>query len=467
MPSRDLIRRVSALALCAGLTAAAVTGGAILAGAAPSSAAVGDVEHRPITFPVEGSVSYTDDFGDARVGHTHQGNDLKGTKMQRLVAATDATVRFTRVASAGTAGNMVALRDAQGWEYWYLHMNNDTPGTDDGNAALPDILGPGIVAGAKVRAGQTIGYLGDSGNAEGSTPHLHFEVHRPDSTAINPYASLRLAQGQPVGDRCGYDTTTPGPSVRSGRGYWQLGADGGIFTFGAAEFHGSMGGVRLNAPVVGLAATNGGGGYWEVATDGGIFAFGDAPFHGSTGDLKLNKPIVGMAVTASGGGYLLVATDGGIFSFGDASFHGSTGDIVLRSPIVDMEPTPSGGGYWMVAADGGIFAFGDAAHLGSLPESGVRGRAAGMAVSAGGGYWIATVDGGVHAFGNAGRYGSPSDTGLCNLDIVSLSASPTGRGYWAVAADGTTFALGDALDAGDVTDMGLRLNAPMVDFSAM
>ena len=471
MPSlhavRAAVHRVRAVAVCAALVAIGVTGAGVLAGASPASGVMGDVEHRRILFPVDGPVSYRDDFGAPRSGHTHAGNDLMGTRMQRLVAVTDATVRIVRTASAGTAGNMVTIRDAQGWEYWYLHLNNDTPGSDDGQAELHDILGPGIVTGARVSAGQTIGYLGDSGNAEGSTPHLHFEIHRPDGSVINPYASLRLAQGQPVGVRCGYDTTPARPGIRSGRGYWQLGADGGIFTFGAAQFHGSMGGVRLNAPVVGLAATDGGAGYWEVATDGGIFAFGDAPFHGSTGDMKLNQPIVGMAVSRTGLGYWLVASDGGVFSFGDAAFHGSTGDIVLNSPVVDLEPTPTGAGYWMVAADGGIFAFGDARYQGSLPEIGAPGPAAGMALSDGGGYWIATVGGAIHAFGTARHYGAPADTGLCNLSIAAVSSSPTGRGYWAVSADGTVFALGDAVDAGDVTDVGLRLNAPMVDFSPM
>ena len=73
----------------------------------------------------------------------------------------------------------------------------------------------------------------------------------------------------------------------------------------------------------GMAATPTGHGYWLVASDGGIFAFGDAAFHGSMGGPPLNEPIVGMAATPTGGGYWLVASDGGIFAFGDAAFHGS------------------------------------------------------------------------------------------------------------------------------------------------
>ena len=56
--------------------------------------------------------------------------------------------------------------------------------------------------------------------------------------------------------------------------------------------------MRLNKPIVGMAATPDGKGYWLVASDGGIFAFGDAVFYGSTGAMRLNKPIVGMVVAA-------------------------------------------------------------------------------------------------------------------------------------------------------------------------
>ena len=74
---------------------------------------------------------------------------------------------------------------------------------------------------------------------------------------------------------------------------------GAVFTFGDAKFLGSMGGVRLNKGVVGMAPTPTGRGYWLVASDGGIFSFGDAQFYGSTGAIKLNQPIVGMASTPS------------------------------------------------------------------------------------------------------------------------------------------------------------------------
>ena len=80
------------------------------------------------------------------------------------------------------------------------------------------------------------------------------------------------------------------------KGYWLVASDGGVFSFGDAQFYGSMGGTHLNAPVVGIAATPDGRGYWLVASDGGVFSFGDAPFEGSMGGTRMNAPVVGIAV---------------------------------------------------------------------------------------------------------------------------------------------------------------------------
>jgi hypothetical protein len=91
-----------------------------------------------------------------------------------------------------------------------------------------------------------------------------------------------------------------------------------------------------------MAATPSGLGYWLVASDGGVFTFGDAEFFGSTGAVTLSRPIVGMAPTPTRSGYWLVASDGGVFSFGDAPFLGSLGgrdindivDITSASPAI-------------------------------------------------------------------------------------------------------------------------------------
>ncbi len=196
-------------------------------------------------------------------------------------------------------------------------------------------------------------------------------------------------------------------TTRDDQGYLMAGSDGGIFAFGDAQFHGSMGGQHLNAPIVGLAATPDGEGYWLVASDGGIFAFGDAQFHGSMGGQHLNAPIVGLAATPDGEGYWLVASDGGIFAFGDAQFHGSMGGQHLNAPIVGLAATPDGEGYWLVASDGGIFAFGDAQFHGSMGGITLQEPIVGVTSSlSGDGYLEAASDGGVFAFGDARFLGS-------------------------------------------------------------
>lgn len=95
--------------------------------------------------------------------------------------------------------------------------------------------------------------------------------------------------------------------------------------FGQANLYGDMANLRLNAPIVGMAALPGSQGHWLLGADGGVFSFGLARFYGSTGGMRLNAPVVGIAVTPDGGGYWLVAKDGGVFGYGDAGFYGSMG----------------------------------------------------------------------------------------------------------------------------------------------
>ena len=110
------------------------------------------------------------------------------------------------------------------------------------------------------------------------------------------YVAVLLAASVAVAvSPTGATATAAASSCPANEGYWFVASDGGTFTFGSAEFHGSTGAIKLNQPIVGMAATPTGDGYWLVASDGGIFSFGTAGFHGSTGALKLNSPIVGMA----------------------------------------------------------------------------------------------------------------------------------------------------------------------------
>jgi hypothetical protein len=262
----------------------------------------------------------------------------------------------------------------------------------------------------------------------------------------------------------------------SGNGYWQVGADGGVFTHGDARYFGSTGGIPLNRPMVGIEPTPSGDGYWLVAADGGVFAFGNAVGYGSIPGLPppnntaysaaSGKSIVGISRTPTGNGYWLVGSDGGVFGFGPgAGYYGSAGQInpalppggansfVPNRPMVGIESTLSGNGYWMVAADGGIFAFGDAGGYGSVPglpppwptdyDAGSPKAIVGMTrTPSGNGYWLVGNTGDILTFGDAGYFGSLASAGW--TDIVGMAARPSGDGYWINTSKGAVGFYGSA-----------------------
>ncbi|WP_425433610.1 GDSL-type esterase/lipase family protein [Kineococcus rhizosphaerae] len=232
----------------------------------------------------------------------------------------------------------------------------------------------------------------------------------------------------------------------SGKGYWQVASDGGVFTYGDAQFYGSVPGIPLHLTnIMGMARTPSGKGYWVVGSDGGVFSFGDAGFYGSLPGIGVHVGnIVDMVPTKTGRGYWLVGSDGGVFSFGDAQFFGSMGGQPLNRPVVGMAATASGNGYWLVAADGGVFSFGDAPFYGSMGGQPLSYPVVDMDVTPdGGGYWMTAEDGGVFTFGNAQFYGSMGGKPL-NGRVTGMAVTPTGRGYWLNACDGGVFTFGDA-----------------------
>ena len=217
-------------------------------------------------------------------------------------------------------------------------------------------------------------------------------------------------------------------NVQPPHGYWLVGSDGGIFSFGSALFHGSMGRTALQRPVVGIVATADRGGYWLDASDGGVFSFGDTQFYGSIPGLglhpagsglahSLNAPIVGMVASHDQGGYFMVASDGGVFAFGDAHFAGSCPSIGgCAGAAVAVMPDASANGYWLITSRGDVYAFGDAPYFGA-PGHGTVTSA--VATPDGKGYGILLGDGEVFAYGDAAKLGSPSS--------ANFSATGPGR----------------------------------------
>ncbi len=264
--------------------------------------------------------------------------------------------------------------------------------------------------------------------------------------------------------------TSPGTPT-STHGYWLDGSDGGIFTFGSAQFYGSTGSLRLQRPIVGIVPTADKGGYWLEASDGGIFAFGDSGFHGSIPGLglhpagsgkpnSLDAPIVGMVPSADGGGYFMVASDGGVFAFGDARFAGSCPGIGgCAGAAVAVMPDASGNGYWLITRTGHVYSFGDAPYFGAPGPQSVPATSA-VRTPDGKGYWILFANGSVDNFGDAGDFGGPSGQFGGLNPATAIFTTADGDGYWVVSANGAVDNYGDASHEGSMA--GAHLNGSII-----
>lgn len=145
----------------------------------------------PMVYPILGAGDWISGFGAPRDGGSrhHLGNDIAAPKLQPVVAVADGTVSYVG-GDEGISGVRVHVRHADGWSTLYIHLNNDTASTDDGNGTG---LRSDLAEGDPVEAGEIIGWIGDSGNAEETVPHLHFELRDPGGTPVDPAASLEAA----------------------------------------------------------------------------------------------------------------------------------------------------------------------------------------------------------------------------------------------------------------------------------
>ena len=149
---------------------------------------------KQLVFPVVGPVSFQDDFGAPRSGHRHQGNDIMAERWSPVVAVEPGRVVHP---SWGSRDCLLILHGRSGTDYWYLHLNDDVTRRDDNRARdcrKGVAFTPDFRSGMRVRAGQLIGFVGNSGNAAGIHPHLHFELHPGGGRAVSPYRWLKTGQ---------------------------------------------------------------------------------------------------------------------------------------------------------------------------------------------------------------------------------------------------------------------------------
>lgn len=143
-------------------------------------------------FPVFGdAATFSDTYGAPRAGTGwHHGEDIFAPTGTPVLAVADGEISSVGVNTLG--GNRLWLRDAGGTTYYYAHLS---------------AYAPGVVDGALARAGQLIGFVGNTGQAITTPPHLHFEIHPGDGPSIDPTPMLRLWRtGESSGGAQGGDT---------------------------------------------------------------------------------------------------------------------------------------------------------------------------------------------------------------------------------------------------------------------
>jgi hypothetical protein len=145
-------------------------------------------------FPVVAKTTYTNDFGAPRWQGRHQGNDLMAAKRSPVVAVE--TGRVVKWTTSRSAGCMLYLYGRSGTMYMYVHLNNDRTRRNDNRGGCRNgvAYAPGLAKSQNVQAGQLIGYVGDSGDANGIASHLHFELHPNGGRAVSPFRRLNAAR---------------------------------------------------------------------------------------------------------------------------------------------------------------------------------------------------------------------------------------------------------------------------------
>jgi hypothetical protein len=182
------------LLLCALLLSAV---GAESAWAQPTAATSTSAEAAAVPrliFPLLGAATFGNDFGDPRGQGVHEGIDIVAPRKAPVLAVEAGTVEFWT--TSWRAGCMLYLHGESGTTYLYIHLNNDLGAENDnrGTCVAGVAYANGLRNRAKVAAGEVIAYNGDSGDADGIHPHLHFEVHPGGDGLANPYKHLLRAR---------------------------------------------------------------------------------------------------------------------------------------------------------------------------------------------------------------------------------------------------------------------------------
>jgi murein DD-endopeptidase MepM/ murein hydrolase activator NlpD len=187
---------------------------ALLAALAPLEQYGLDETHRALVgfgrFPIAGTAGWSDDWWLPRFGpgwRLHEGLDIFASMGTPVRAPVDGKVRITN----GGLGGLAVYVTQPNRTYWYMaHLSG---------------VAPGIAEGAEVHTGDVVGFVGDSGNARGGPPHLHFEIHPvggppiPPKPVVDKFVADALARVPALLDAyakayaAGTQTTQPPPAL--------------------------------------------------------------------------------------------------------------------------------------------------------------------------------------------------------------------------------------------------------------
>lgn len=186
--------RLTSIRYAAFVAAAAITISGLQAVTTPHPARADarDAQFTLSVFPVNSDdVTFRDSYGEGRSGgRRHKGTDIVAERGTEILAVADGVV--TEMDYHHLSGFYLTIDHGEGVETMYLHLNNDSYGTDDGKGGTATAYSPTLAVGSEVSAGEVVAYLGDSGNSERTTPNTHFEVII-DGNKIDPYPLLEAA----------------------------------------------------------------------------------------------------------------------------------------------------------------------------------------------------------------------------------------------------------------------------------
>jgi GT2 family glycosyltransferase/glycosyltransferase involved in cell wall biosynthesis len=220
------------------------------------------------------------------------------------------------------------------------------------------------------------------------------------------------------------------------RGYWVLSADGDVWPYGAASFHGEVGTAPSRPESVDIAAAPDGRGYWVLTADGAVHAFGTAPQLGDVPPASRHSKAVGITADPHGCGYWVLTADGQVHAFGSAVPHGG----VDGTEVVCLRADPAANGYLILARDGVVHCrgatryFGDARHPGAVAVDLAACRD---------GYWVLGADGRVSAFGDAVPFGDLTEDGS-GASVRRIASTSEGCGYLLLGPSGLVYPFGVA-----------------------